>query len=259
MIKNSLQKLVQDWQLAGIQEGDTVLIHSSLKRTLKRVGDISNPIEAIIKTFQNAVGPNGTLLFPLFNFSFTEGIPFDIRTTPSKMGALTEAARKMPGAMRTGHPIYSFAVLGAKAAEFENIQNFSGYGKDSPFARLRELDGKIAILDLADQNSMTFYHHVEEMFEVPYRFHKVFKGEYTNLNGITSVREFGLFVRNIEMGVLTDVNRMGEKLWQMNLYSGNRPETDGGLRVISSRKLYDAVADVIQSGKAINYLYSIRK
>jgi len=233
MIKNSLQKLVQDWQLAGIQEGDTVLIHSSLKRTLKRVGDISNPIEAIIKTFQNAVGPNGTLLFPLFNFSFTEGIPFDI--------------------------IYSFAVLGAKAAEFENIQNFSGYGKDSPFARLRELDGKIAILDLADQNSMTFYHHVEEMFEVPYRFHKVFKGEYTNLNGITSVREFGLFVRNIEMGVLTDVNRMGEKLWQMNLYSGNRPETDGGLRVISSRKLYDAVADVIQSGKAINYLYSIRK
>lgn len=58
---------------------------------------------------------SGTLLFPSFNFEFTESVPFDIKTTPSHMGALTEAARMHSQAIRTGHPIYSFAAIGAAA------------------------------------------------------------------------------------------------------------------------------------------------
>ncbi|MGA9075436.1 MAG: hypothetical protein WB368_15075, partial [Candidatus Sulfotelmatobacter sp.] len=52
--------------------------------------------------------------------------------------------------------------------------NFSGDGADSPFGILHKEGGKIAVLDLPDQQSMTFHHYVEESLSVDYRFHKRF-------------------------------------------------------------------------------------
>ena len=138
MTDQAVESLAQDWRGAGLREGDVVLIHSSLRRTVRRSaqGDKPPAVTEILASFQQAVGDTGTLLFPLFNFQFTEGVPFDIRSTPSQMGVLTETARQLEGAVRTGHPIYSFAVIGARADQFTGIDNHSGYGADSPFARL---------------------------------------------------------------------------------------------------------------------------
>lgn len=246
--------LAQNWRKCGINPGDVILIHSSLKRTLQTYN--TTP-QAVLESFLEAVGLNGTVLFPLFNFDFTKGVPFDIRSTPSQMGALTEAARLHPHAVRSGHPIYSFAIIGAQAEKF-NVDNFSGYGPDSPFAILRQLDGKIAVVDLDDQNSMTFYHYIEEMHEVPYRFHKTFTGLYTDANGVTSERTYGLFVRDLDKGVMTDVNPMGEIPWEKGLYHGDQPKQGIGLRTISANAMYDAVSEVIKAGRARGLLYSIK-
>lgn len=246
--------LAQNWRKCGINPGDVVLVHSSLKRTLQTHN--TTP-QAAMESFLEAVGPDGTVLFPLFNFDFTKGVPFDIRSTPSQMGALTEAARLHPDALRSGHPIYSFAIIGPQAQKF-NVDNFSGYGPDSPFAILRQLDGKIGVLDLEDQNSMTFYHHIEEMRGVSYRFHKKFTGQYTDANSVTSERTYGLFVRNLDKGVTTDVNPMGEILWEKGLYHGDRPKQGIGLRTISANAMYDAVSEVIKAGRALGLLYSIK-
>lgn len=207
----------------------------------------------------NRLGQGGTLLVPLFNFDFTKGVPFDIRSTPSHMGAFTEAARAFDGAVRTGHPIYSFAAIGARATDFVGINNKSAYGSDSPFAMLREMDGEIAVLDLPDQNSMTFYHHVEEMAGVKYRFHKDFTASYTDERGGTGPRTYSIFVRDIDRNVLTSVDRMGEKLWEAGLYRGDRPKIRTGLRVVNARLLYSETMSVIESGNAREFLYDIQK
>lgn len=252
-----LEKLINDWHNAGIKVGDTVLIHSSLKRTFQRFANKKEPltIQIILESFKKAVGESGTLLFPLFNFDFTKGITFNIKTTPSQMGSLTEGARLSNGVIRTGHPIYSFAILGAKKSKFIGVNNFSGYGKDSPFAILRELNGKIASLNLTDQNSMTFYHHVEEMNNVKYRYMKEFTGEYTDLDGETKLRTYGIFVRNLEMGVLTHVNPCGKMMWDAGLYSGCRPDEGCGIRVINANDMFNFVSKIIQDGKAKGILY----
>lgn len=247
------KNLTQSWNACGINPGDIVLIHTSLQRTLS---EHNTTPQVVFESFLDAVGPEGTLLFPLFNFDFTKGTPFDIRSTPSQMGVLTETARLQPGAVRSGHPIYSFAVIGPQAVKFD-VDNFSGYGSDSPFAILKELDGKIAVLDLSDLNSMTFYHHIEEMHQVTFRYHKEFSGEYTDANGVTSERTYGLFVRDLERSVLTDVNDMGELLWEQGLYSGCRPKEAAGLRTISARAMYQSVSEVIESGRAEGLLFSI--
>ena len=252
--------LAECWERSGVGPGETVLVHSRISNTLRRLQERFGQrlsAEDIVESFRQAVGPNGTLLFPLFNFDFTKGVPFDIRSTPSQMGATSEAARLYPDAVRTGHPIYSFSVFGKNKALFEGVDNFSGYGADSVFAILHKNGGRIAVLDLPDQNSMTFYHYVEEFLSVDYRFHKRFTGQYTNRDGITDERTYGLFVRDIDRQVLTDVNRMGERLWAEGIYMGDRPGQGCGLRSLSAAELYESVAAVIRDGKAMDYLYSI--
>jgi aminoglycoside 3-N-acetyltransferase len=246
--------LIENWKKCGVESGDVLLVHTSLSRTLN---NYDTTPQVVLESFLDILGPEGTLLLPLFNFEFTKGVPFDFHNTPSHMGALTEAGRLHPEAVRSGHPIYSFAVIGAQADLFD-VDNYSAYGENSPFAILRELDGKIGVIDLDDQNSMTFYHHIEEMHDVDYRYLKEFTGEYTDAEGKTETKTYAIFVRNLDMGVLTDVNPMGERLWEKGLYSGDRAKEKTGFRVISANEMYEEVSQVIQSGQAQKYLYSLK-
>lgn len=258
--KQAIATLVADWQAAGISTGDTVLVHSNSLRTYQRLRELMSPerpsVNHLLDSFLQAVGPDGTMLFPLFNFGFCSGEPFDVRSTRSRMGSLTEAARKHADSVRTGHPVYSFAVIGALSQRFAGVNNRSAYGSDSPFAMLRELGGKIASLDLCDQDSMTFYHHVEEMNEVPYRYMKEFTSNYTGAAGDCKAATFSIYVRDLERGVQTHVNAAGELLWESGVYSGCRPMEGSGLRVADANKMYDFVDDLIKSDRALGLLYT---
>ena len=255
----AVAELADQWLTCGVERGDVLLVHSNIKRLLisYRRRCVDWKVNDILQSLLTALGPKGTLLLPLFNFDFTRGTPFDFKSTPSQMGSLTEAGRIWPDAVRTGHPIYSFVAIGAQAAQFEGICNVSGYGRDSPFAILKTLSGKIGVLDLPEQDSMTFYHYVEEMHNVSYRHHKVWSGAYTDAAGNAEMRDFSLFVRNLDMGVQTAVDPMGERLWAKQLYQGFRPGVQLGMRVISAASLYKETSSVINSGKALGLLYRI--
>lgn len=259
MGKDVIDTLAADWRDAGVAPGELLLLHSNLRRTFRRVAELGGTPspQLVIESFLRALGPEGTLLLPLFNFDFTRGVAFDIRHTPSQMGVLTETGRAWPGAVRTGHPIYSFAVIGARAEAFRGLANDSGYGSDSPFGVLHREGGRIGVIDLPDQNSMTFYHYVEESLVAPYRYHKRFRGPYVDAGGRACEREFGLFVRDVERGVQTHVDPMGERLWQAGLYGGCRPREGSGLRTIAAAPMFDAVARVIRDGRAQGLLYVV--
>ena len=89
-------QLSQQWRQCGVEPGDTLLVHSDLRRTLRTARKSGHRLtpEDVLESFLDAIGPDGTLLLPTFNFDFTSGKPFDIRQTPSQMGVLTEAGRQ---------------------------------------------------------------------------------------------------------------------------------------------------------------------
>ena len=254
-----VNELSEKWQKSGINKGDVILLHSNIRRLLLdfKSRGIKLDINLIIESFLDSVGPGGTLLLPLFNFSFTKGETFNINSTPSKMGVLTEYFRKNFNIIRTGHPIYSFAAYGKKTNYFLDLDNYSGHSEESPFGILKKLNGKIAILDLDDQHSMTFYHHVEEINRVSYRYFKKFSGNYIDRKQVQKNKTYALYVRKLEMGVKTHVNPAGELLWKEGLYKGDRPLNKSGLRTIESRKLFNFVSKIIKSGKAKNILYKV--
>ena len=256
---DAVKWLKERWLSVGIENGDTLLIHSNIIRTLgilKRNG-YEPSADLVLKSFINVVGEKGTVLFPLFNFEFTKGVTFDMRNTKSQMGSLTEAARNHPNSVRTGHPIYSFCAIGKHASKFKMLDNVSGYGADSPFGILRNLRGKIAVLDIVENESMTFYHHVEEMMMVPYRYMKYFEADYIDSNGFKTKKTYSIYVRDLEKKVKTNLEPIGNKLWEANIYKGNLPNIETGLRIARASEVYDFASSVIAEGNALGNLYRI--
>lgn len=73
------------------------------------------------------------------------------------------------------------------------------------------------IIGLSYTHSMTFFHHVEQMNGVDYRYIKAFTGQVTDETGKTYEDTFTMLVRDIEKGVITEVDPMGEVLEQRGI------------------------------------------
>lgn len=200
--------LVAGFHALGVVQGDVLLVHSSYKS----FGPVEGGPQTVVDALEAALGPEGTLIMPTFNFDFNKGMPWDVRSTPSQMGVLTELVRKDPRAKRVFHPIYSFAILGKHAEMLGALRYKSSYERGSVFGKLRDLDGKIMVIGLSYTNSMTFFHHIEQMEGVDYRFLKQFTGQVTDWDGSTRTDTFEMLVRDIDKGVITEVDPMGARL-----------------------------------------------
>jgi aminoglycoside 3-N-acetyltransferase len=244
----SSRELADSFRELGVEGGDTVLVHSSYKS----LGPVIGGPRAVIDALQEALGPDGTLIMPTFNFGFCEGEPFDARTTRSHMGVLTELVRTDPNSKRVEHPIYSFAVLGARADEAASISDPSSYGANSLFGHLRKWDGKIMIIGLSYNDSMTFFHHVEELQGVDYRYLKSFSGMVTDVTGESLERTVTMYVRDLDRGVVTAVDAMGELLANRGLISSTRIG-DATVRLMGAQEIFEATMEAMQKEPRLLY------
>lgn len=211
----TLEKLVDGFRKLGLVAGDTLLVHSSYKA----FGGVEGGPQTVIDALLQALGAEGTLIMPTFNFDFCRGESWDVRTTHSHMGIITNLVREHPEALRVFHPIYSFAILGKHAAYLTQDRYKSSFEKNSVFGKLRALGGKIMIIGLSYTNSMTFFHHVEELEGVDYRYMKDFTGMVTDEDGNTYEDTFSMLVRDLEKGVETEVDPMGALMEEAGIVS----------------------------------------
>lgn len=237
------------WRSKGVPEGGVLLLHSSAKRTLKTHG--ITPRE-LLQSFIDAVGDGGTLCIPAFTFAWCRGEPVDIVNTPAEnMGVLCAEAMRWPGAALHPHPVYRTVVIGRHAQTWRDrttpstLDTSQGLGRSSIFGWLHHIGGTIGVLDLPDQNSQTFYHYVEQCAGAKWRSHKSWRGQYTDENGETTLREYSIYVR--KDGVETHVDPMGSIMWRAGLYRGDRPHTASGLRTIKAVAMYDFVSSAISA------------
>ncbi len=207
MIKRPDMSYVPLKELAGklrLKEGERVFVTSDVKRLLYSLienGDQTD-LNILIDGIMDIIGPKGCLVFPTFNWSFCKGVAYDHIKTPCKTGSLGKLALERPEFRRTKHPIYSFAVWGEGADELCAFENKSSFGIDSPFTYLMEKDFNNLFIDKDLQHSFVFVHYVEENNgPVPYRYLKDFTADYTDENGVTTVRTYSMNVRDLDMDV----------------------------------------------------------
>jgi len=173
--------LSHDLKQLGIKPGDTLMIHAAVSR----VGPLLNGPDALIGAIMDAIGEHGTLMaYADWDARYEDLLdkngavpehwrlhipPYDpLRSRAIRdNGVFPEFLRTTPGAVRSANPGASVVALGAKAdwLTADHALNY-GYGEQSPFAKLVEIGGKIAMIG-APLDTMTIIHHAEHLADVP--------------------------------------------------------------------------------------------
>lgn len=218
--------LVQQFQAVGIQEGDVLLVHSSLSK----IGYVEEGPKTVVEALLEAVGAKGHLLMPnspnpSLQLEYVRGLEiFDVANDASKLGAISEYFRKLPQAIRSAHPTEPVSCVGEDAAWFtkDHFGCLTPYTEKSPFYKVSARKGKILYLGVTLDNAGTNLHTLEDAvedfpypvyftdsFTVPVRFPdgKVESMETRVHNPAQSAKRKcdGLIPLFIEKGVLQEV------------------------------------------------------
>ena len=193
----------------GLKEGDRVYLASDVTGYLFRGARLCGArtteeqnllLQRLLDMMKDIIGKKGTILIPMYSWTFCKGVTFDIRTTPSEVGSLGNYALVHdPDFRRTWHPLYSFLVAGEDQDLLCNMKNLDSWGKDSPFGYLHQNKGKMLLFDVKPSQCNTFEHYVEQCIGVPYRYHKEFEGDYLDENGEKSRRVCRMYVRDLDV------------------------------------------------------------
>jgi len=203
MLKVTHSKLLAILTSLGIQPGDNLLVHSAIQF----LGRPENGLETYLRALQTAIGPQGTLAVPTFNFGFARGEPFDRQSTPSMgMGVFSEYVRQQPDARRTPHPLQSLALLGPLSEQLAGLDTPCAFDPGSAFEKLLELDFKLLLLG-ADVQAVSMIHYSEQRAQVPYRYWKDFRGEVRDSQG-WATRTYQMFARDLELDPQLDLYRI---------------------------------------------------
>lgn len=178
---HSRDSLAHDARALGVQDGDLLMVHASIRA----VGPIAGGPDQIHLALKDAVGDTGSLLMyascPDHYDEVGRGTlpadveaaliahlpPFDAPTARSQRdnGALVELLRTWPDAVVNDH-VVRFVCRGPHAAPLFATQRWDyAYGPGSPLARFADLNGRILLL-ASDHDQVTFLHHAEHLVDV---------------------------------------------------------------------------------------------
>lgn len=144
-------RIAEELRALGLAAGDRVVVHSSLRA----VGQLAGGPESVAQALLSVVGPNGLVVAPTFTY---DNQTFDPLLTPGRTGALGESLRAWPGAVRSLHPFYSVAALGAGASELcEGHHLVAATGRGSPLDRLADDGGKVLLLGTGHTSNTTIH------------------------------------------------------------------------------------------------------
>ena len=159
------QDIVTSLRRVGIKEGDGVMVHSSMSK----FGKIDGGPQTVIESIHEVVGDSGLIVMPAYPLTtkmknhLDQGMTFDIVSTPSKMGAITEYFRKLPNVYRSLHPTHSVCARGKGAKELVagHESCYTPFRAGSPFDKIVNKNLYLLLFGV-DFGPVTIYHVFED-------------------------------------------------------------------------------------------------
>ena len=183
-------ELIRALRSLGVERGDALMVHSSFNSASGFTGSPSAVIDALIEV----VGPEGHLLMVSMSYLSStyaylqQGKIFDVRTTASQMGILSETFRRRSGVLRSQHPTHPILAFGPKATWLVGDHEKCLYpcGLGTPFDKLAQLGGKVLFFNVSVFN-FTFFHYLEERIkerlDFPLFFSEPFEVPFIDFEG----------------------------------------------------------------------------
>ena len=163
---NPYKKIKEDLINLGIKEDDTIMVHSSLSS----MGYVEYGAITFIVALCDLVSNSGTVLFPSFSYiEANKNYDFSMLENKCCVGLIPETFRKLKNVIRSFHPTHSVCAFGKNAIEItkDHILDETPLGKNSPFQKLVEYNGKILMLGCGLYCN-SFIHALEEIANVSY-------------------------------------------------------------------------------------------
>ena len=178
----SRQQLADGFRHLGVQPGDTIMLHASVRA----VGDVGGGPDQIHLALKDALAPDGTLMMyagcPRYfdevgrghltaeeEEEVLEKLPsFDPQLARSEQshGVLVEFFRCWPGSRVNAH-VTRFVCWGRHAEHLTAPGPWDyAMGAGSPLDRFLALGGKILLLG-CDHDNVTFLHYAEHIVDIP--------------------------------------------------------------------------------------------
>jgi aminoglycoside 3-N-acetyltransferase len=171
--KKTTDQITADLLALGVQPGGILLVHSSLRSLGPELTRENEGAEIVVQALLRALGPSGTLLMPTLSYETVspQNPLYDVRKTPTCVGALQEFFRSRPGTIRSVHPTHSVSGVGRRAEEIlgDHHLDTTPAGSHSPFAKLPHLGGQVLFVGCGLRPN-TSMHAIEEHVEPPYLF-----------------------------------------------------------------------------------------
>lgn len=184
------QILVEQLRAMGIATGDVLMVHSAMSK----IGYLENGPKTLVDALFQIICPAGTLCMPsspvknLQLHHMQQNPVFDVRQTPSAMGAITEYFRTLPGTLRSLHPTEPVCASGPLAQEIikDHFGQPTPYNAHSPWKKIMDAQGKILFVGVTLINSGTHLHTLEDAvdFKYPVYYHEVFTARVIDENGM---------------------------------------------------------------------------
>jgi len=187
----------------GVCDGDTVMVHASLRA----VGPVDDGAAGVVVALEEAVGALGTIVMNVGawdDFAWVNARPeterelllqgapaFDKDRTPADpdVGVLAEVFRRMPGTQVTDHPDGRFASRGHRAGSLLHppLPWDDYYGPGSVLERLVHAGGKVLRLG-ADLDTVTLLHLAENLVEMPAKHRVLRHHKIKTKDGLAAIR-----------------------------------------------------------------------
>lgn len=174
----SKETLIEQLKELGIQPGDSLMVHSSLKS----IGWVAGGAQAVVEALVETITEEGTIIMPAQSADNSEPsywmlppVPeewhqpirdtwpaYDPHLTPLRgMGKIAECFHRHPKTIRSPHPAHSFMAWGKHAEEWMKVHPLEeSFSDQSPLGKLVEADVKILLIGVG-YDSCTALHLAE--------------------------------------------------------------------------------------------------
>lgn len=170
----SKRDIIKSLMKVGLKKGDNIFIHSNIG-FFGKLKDANNK-EEIYTIFKEAIfkviEKDGTLVVPTFSYSYCWGKKFNKNETPSICGFLSEMVRTDSKSLRSEDANFSIAAIGKNAEYYTKKTSKYSFGLNSFWDKFHKTNGKICNFNF--DSGSTFFHYVERVLSVPYRYDKPF-------------------------------------------------------------------------------------
>jgi aminoglycoside 3-N-acetyltransferase len=175
-------RLARDLEKLGLRQGGVTMVNCRMSA----LGRVVGGAETVVRALLDALGPEGTLVAytgwqdeppddlealddEAKRIYLEEHPVYDPRVALSRRdhGRVPEALRTWPKARHSGHPEAGVAAVGPLADTLTAGHPYDdAYGVGTPYTRLVELGGQVAVLG-APLDTVTLVHHAEAVAKVP--------------------------------------------------------------------------------------------